>query len=112
MASIFFPREIYMFLPVAPEHVDEFVLQILPEINLDQHRTHTMVFQRVTIAGPNGKLGKHFLPLLLASHDPVFEVSVLTRSDRQDFPPGVKVHKVDYNNHADLVAAVAPLPSS
>jgi hypothetical protein len=74
-----------------------------------------MGFTKVALVGASGQLGKYALHHLLESTSPKFEVTVLTRVGSENDSPqdlgnsNIKVHKVDYYNHQQLVQALSGL---
>lgn len=67
-----------------------------------------MPFTKLVIAGSSGYIADHAIRAILASTEPVFDVTILTRADSGKTPPaGAKVIPVDYNDHHALVRAVS-----
>jgi nucleoside-diphosphate-sugar epimerase len=69
-----------------------------------------MVFTKVIIAGSTGYIADPAIKAILASTDPVFDVTILTRAGSSKPPPnvpGAKIVPVDYNDHHALVRAVS-----
>jgi tRNA G18 (ribose-2'-O)-methylase SpoU len=68
-----------------------------------------MGFTRVALVGASGQLGKHVLQHLLKSTSPRFEITILTRASNENESlqyleePSIKVQRVDYHNHQQLV---------
>jgi nucleoside-diphosphate-sugar epimerase len=61
--------------------------------------------KKVALAGASGNVGSAILKELLKSG--LFEITVLTRSTTtHEFPPNVKVEKVDYNSLSSLTTAL------
>ncbi|KAJ5153024.1 isoflavone reductase family protein [Penicillium canariense] len=68
------------------------------------------MFTKLVIAGSTGYVADAAICAILASKDPVFDVTILTRRDSgRESPsrPGAKVIPVDYGKHDDLVHAVS-----
>ncbi|KAJ5611249.1 hypothetical protein N7510_007968 [Penicillium lagena] len=69
-----------------------------------------MVFTKLVIAGSSGYVADHAIRAILASTEPKFDVTILTRADSDKTPPsipGAKIVPVDYNDHSALVRAVS-----
>ncbi|KAJ6134571.1 isoflavone reductase family protein [Penicillium sp. IBT 18751x] len=69
-----------------------------------------MVFTKVVIAGSTGYIAEPAIEAILASTDPVFDVTILTRADSKKTPPdapGAKLVPIDYYDHQALVRAVS-----
>jgi len=74
-----------------------------------------MGFTKIALVGANDHLGLELFKQLLASTSPKFTIAVLTRIDSTSTAldaiipadaDNVKVHKVNYSNHAQLVSAL------
>lgn len=69
-----------------------------------------MVFTKLIIAGSTGYIADPAIQAILASTDPVFHVTVLTRADSSKPPPnapGAKLVPINYYDHHALVRAVS-----
>ncbi|KAJ5118105.1 isoflavone reductase family protein [Penicillium atrosanguineum] len=68
-----------------------------------------MVFTKVIIAGSTGYIADPAIQAILASTDPVFDVTILTRAEsrKSTNAPGAKLVPIDYYDHQALVRAVS-----
>lgn len=69
-----------------------------------------MVFTKIVIAGSTGYIADPAIQAILASTDPVFDVTILTRAGSRKSPPnapGAKLVPIDYYDHQALVRAVS-----
>lgn len=68
-----------------------------------------MVFTKLIIAGSTGFVADDAIRAILASTNPKFDVTILTRADSGKAPasiPGAKIVPVDYNDHNGLVKTI------
>lgn len=69
-----------------------------------------MTFTKLVLAGSTGYVADSAIRAILASTDPVFDVTILTRANSGKAPlslPRAKIVKVDYDDNDGLVKAVA-----
>ncbi|CAI7658010.1 unnamed protein product [Penicillium pancosmium] len=69
-----------------------------------------MPFTKLIIAGSTGYVADHAIHAILASTDPIFDVTILTRADTGKTPPHVRrarVIPINYKDHHALVRAVS-----
>lgn len=69
-----------------------------------------MPFTKLIIAGSTGYVADHAIRAILASNDPVFDVTILTRVGSGKTPPAgwrAKVVPIDYNDHNALIRAMS-----
>lgn len=69
-----------------------------------------MPFTKLVIAGSTGRVADHAIRAILASTEPVFDVTILTRADSGKTPPsapGAKIVPIDYSDHHALVRAIS-----
>jgi hypothetical protein len=68
-----------------------------------------MTFTKLIIAGSTGYVADHAIRAILASTNPKFDVTILTRADSGKKSPataGVKFVPINYNDHAALVRVI------